>query len=1138
MRHPQAEHSREPRWEQVRIRTFSLCLAALTIIGLMLRGIPSSAAPGERSLAAEPVEVLTGDNNYFLKVNLRDARVRPRVMLANNDSGGLQSLAGIKTRLENQGYASWAIVNGDLFSSNCPGGVNCAQGLTYIDGQRKYNWSEYGLTWTGRGNLGLDSSNNVQIAVGSGQTRTYMTIGGGPRIVMGGGAPTCQAEYNTPSSIAYCGWNKTFFPASGECFDGNVSYWCTDTRAITLLGYSADGQYLYMGISREGKTVTQLAQWLKDRGAHEVLRLDSGSSSGMYHNGTFIGGSNGKAIANAFAVTVESGPSPPTPTPQPPSGDWHVEYFPNTNLNDLCATGSHSGTFVFRDWQEDKPSGNCPPDNWSARFRRRVHFQTGSYTFALGSDDWARILVEYPPNQVVVNNWQGAGQHYESRYLNEGDYWVTVEFADTLGHAKLAAWWWGPGFSMPRESRDPNQWYAEYWGNKDLWWDSIIRVNEGTTLDHEWYGEGPGYTLPDDRFSSRFERRVHFSCGRYRFNSYADDGVRFKIAEVNGGNWLINEWHDGRATYPSDPVDLAEGDYTLILEHYENGGWARVSLSWEFLQGCHTVSTPSTPSGPSSGETGQTLNYTTGGSTDSLGHSVQYRFDWGDGSYSTWSSSVSASHSWSSAATYCVKAQARCSVDTSVTSSWSGCKNVTISAPHTVSTPSTPSGPSSGETGQALNYTTGGSTGSQGHSVQYRFDWGDGTYSTWSSSTSGSHSWSSAATYCVKAQARCSVDTSVTSSWSGCKNVTISSSQTGICIPARSLSCGSSHSWNNGGAGSTDEIDSYSCSSWNESGPEYAYSFLAIGAGEVDVTLSGMSADLDIFVIEESNGLCNRLRCISHGDNSASFGAEAGQTYYLVVDGYYGDVSDYTITVNCSIDYPPALFLPVVMKNFTPGVEGGIHGRATENGSAAAAVSLDLRYYNGSSWSTKASTTTGADGRYLFAGVPSLGSGQRYYVRYWNTSGTPGRLSGWATWSISSYIAGTNLHAGDFDIADIALVSPPNGATVSLPRIFSWTPRFATPSDDYEFDLFDGEWWWTDPTLGYAGEYTLNSLPTGFYSGTEYWWEVCAYGPYGYGWSYEARAVTFSDTGAAAAASALPARRVPPEEMEDFVRRR
>jgi len=56
-----------------------------------------------------------------------------------------------------------------------------------------------------------------------------------------------------------------------------------------------------------------------------------------------------------------------------------------------------------------------------------------------------------------------------------------------------------------------------------------------------------------------------------------------------------------------------------------------------------------------------------------------------------------------------------------------------------VSTPGTPAG----ETGPLVNmsygYTTTPSTCSQGHSVEYSFDWGDGTSSPWSTSTLAAH---------------------------------------------------------------------------------------------------------------------------------------------------------------------------------------------------------------------------------------------------------------------------------------------------------------------------------------------------------------------------------------------------------------
>ena len=49
-------------------------------------------------------------------------------------------------------------------------------------------------------------------------------------------------------------------------------------RAITMVGYSADGRYLYMGVSAGGTNLIALSQWLKNQGAHEVLKLIGGSA--------------------------------------------------------------------------------------------------------------------------------------------------------------------------------------------------------------------------------------------------------------------------------------------------------------------------------------------------------------------------------------------------------------------------------------------------------------------------------------------------------------------------------------------------------------------------------------------------------------------------------------------------------------------------------------------------------------------------------------------------------------------------------------------------------------------------------------------------------------------------------------------
>lgn len=268
-----------------------------------------------------------------------------------------------------------------------------------------------------------------------------------------------------------------------------------------------------------------------------------------------------------------------------PSGDWQVKYYQDTNLGSQCNQGSVNGTYVFQDWGNDNPISNCPSDNWSARFSRQVNFPGGTYSFGLGSDDWSKIKLD---GNVILDNWPPATNHYSSVNISGGYHTVEVEFADTLGLARIAAWWWGPGFDVPRQSQDQNQWYAEYWGNKDLWWDSIVRINEGVSLNHHWGSGGPGYGLPADKFSSRFSRRVNFECGNYQFTIDSDDGYRFYIDGVK----VSDRWQDQDGTFTFS-TSLTSGYHDLKLEHYENGGGAKLGISWVKTSSCAPPDRPS-----------------------------------------------------------------------------------------------------------------------------------------------------------------------------------------------------------------------------------------------------------------------------------------------------------------------------------------------------------------------------------------------------------------------------------------------------------------------------------------------------------------------------------------------------------------
>jgi len=122
---------------------------------------------------------------------------------------------------------------------------------------------------------------------------------------------------------------------------------------------------------------------------------------------------------------------------------------------------------------------------------------------------------------------------------------------------------------------------------------------------------------------------------------------------------------------------------------------------------------------------------------------------------------------------------------------------------------------------------------------------------------------------------------------------------TGICDAQVELSCGDIQSGYTFAAGNTTTISSYSCNSWDESGPEFAYVFRPEVTESVDICLSNVAEDLDIFVLDDVNGVCDSSNCIEAAGTCANLDAVAGETYYLVVDGYQGAISTYDLEVEC-----------------------------------------------------------------------------------------------------------------------------------------------------------------------------------------------------------------------------------------------
>ncbi len=214
-----------------------------------------------------------------------------------------------------------------------------------------------------------------------------------------------------------------------------------------------------------------------------------------------------------------------------------------------------------------------------------------------------------------------------------------------------------------------------------------------------------------------------------------------------------------------------------------------------------------------------------------------------------------------------------------------------------------------------------------------------------------------------------------------------------VCTNAINLTCGQTYTGTTVGGASN--VSTYNCQTWSESGPEKVHKIVTTSTGTITATLSGMSVDLDVFILSS----CSESACVGSGDNSASYASAPAGTYYIVVDGYSGASGAYTLNVTCSggttstCDTITNVGSSESLTYYTmQGVWGYVPG------------------HNGNNITAYADKYTNSGTKYIkYAWVPAAkayaGSGSSSVnFKAWNGSGsTPGTLLGTKSFTISSF---------------------------------------------------------------------------------------------------------------------------------------
>ncbi|MEZ4235137.1 MAG: peptidoglycan DD-metalloendopeptidase family protein [Myxococcota bacterium] len=125
------------------------------------------------------------------------------------------------------------------------------------------------------------------------------------------------------------------------------------------------------------------------------------------------------------------------------------------------------------------------------------------------------------------------------------------------------------------------------------------------------------------------------------------------------------------------------------------------------------------------------------------------------------------------------------------------------------------------------------------------------------------------------------------------------------CEPVAALACGDHVQSANDAAGSTNATWTYGCTDYVYTGPELSWTLSSPVDTPVTLSLTGLAADLDLYVVGSTG--CAGDDCVAassnpNGDDEAvTFDAAAGVEYVVVVDGWEGAVSGFDLDVACAV---------------------------------------------------------------------------------------------------------------------------------------------------------------------------------------------------------------------------------------------
>ena len=261
-----------------------------------------------------------------------------------------------------------------------------------------------------------------------------------------------------------------------------------------------------------------------------------------------------------------------TALPRSQTGGIRVEYFSDAQRTQLL--------YVSRSPRIDYPNPHFPGAQsvrWSGLFSAPL---SGTYLIHAQGDGTARIQLNGQSFAGTMNSKTGEEVTGYVVLATGQPCAFLFECSGDQAPPQFSLLWSTPaggvdGFTPDTIVPGMGGLRGSYFANTSLTNLAFTRIDPAINFPS---GVTPGPRLPGDHFSVRWEGKLYArNSGRYEFRTLSDDGVRLWV----NGKLLINNWTDHAPTENIGNISLSGNQsYDILLEYYQGGGAAGITLRW------------------------------------------------------------------------------------------------------------------------------------------------------------------------------------------------------------------------------------------------------------------------------------------------------------------------------------------------------------------------------------------------------------------------------------------------------------------------------------------------------------------------------------------------------------------------------